>query len=337
MVLALARSSEPWCFPAGSCFFSKLFYCQQYCQQLQATESRQKGFFSRISAFFEAVLLPVAAFFRSCSTASSLEKGCFSRISDDTLGSFFHVVLALARPSELWCFHAGSYFFSKLFYCLPAAAFFRSCSTASSLEKGCFSRISDDTLGSFFHMVLALARPSELWCFHAGSYFFSKLFYCLPAAAFFRSCSTASSLEKGCFSRISDDTLGSFFTWFWHSLVLQSHGVFLPVAAFFRSCSTASSLEKGCFSRISDDTLGSFFTWFWHSLVLQSHGVFLPAAAFFRSCSTVSSTASSYKQQNLVKKVSFLGFQLFSKLVYCQLRLATESLDLSKNAVFLGF
>ena len=167
MVLALARSSEPWCFPAGSCFFSTLFYCQQYCQQLQATESRQKGFCSRISAFFEAVLL--------------------------------------------------------------------------------------------------------------------------------------------------------------------------PVAAFFRSCSTASSLEKGCFSRISDDTLGSFFTWFWHSLVLQSHGVFLPAAAFFRSCSTVSSTASSYKQQNLVKKVSFLGFQLFSKLFYCQLRLATESLDLSKNAVFLGF
>ena len=78
---------------------------------------------------------------------------------------------------------------------------------------------------------------------------------------------------------------------------------------FFRSCSTASSLEKGCFSRISDDTLGSFFTWFWHSLVLQSHGVFLPAAAFFRSCSTVSSTASSCRQQNLAKKVSFLRFQ----------------------------
>ena len=57
MILALARPSEPWWFPAGSCFFSKLFYCQQYCQQLQATESRQKGVFSRISAFFEAVLL----------------------------------------------------------------------------------------------------------------------------------------------------------------------------------------------------------------------------------------------------------------------------------------
>ena len=123
-------------------------------------------------------------------------------------------------------------------------------------------------------MVLALARSSEPWCFPAGSCFFSKLFYCQP--------------------------------------------VLLPVAAFFRSCSTASSLEKGCFSRISDDTLGSFFTWFWHSLVLQSHGVFLPAAAFFRSCSTVSSTASSCRQQNLVKKVSFLGFQLFSKLFYCQ-------------------
>ena len=82
MVLALARSSEPWCFPAGSCFFSKLFYCQQYCQQLQAIESRQKGFFSRISAFFEAVLLPVAAGNR---ISRSLEKRCFSRI----LGYFF--------------------------------------------------------------------------------------------------------------------------------------------------------------------------------------------------------------------------------------------------------
>ena len=187
------------------------------------------------------------------------------------------MVLALARSSELWCFHAGSYFFSKLFYCLPAAAFFRSCSTASSLEKGCFSRISDDTLGSFFHVVLALARSSEPWCFPAGSCFFSTLFYCQQ---YCQQLQATESRQKGFFSRIS-----AFF-----------EAVFLPVAAFFRSCSTASSLEKGCFSRISDDTLGSFFTWFWHSLVLQSHGVFLPAAAFFRSCSTVSSTASSCRQ-----------------------------------------
>ena len=115
MVLALARSSEPWCFPAGSCFFSKLFYCQQYCQQLQAIESRQKGFFSRISAFFEAVLLPVAAGNR---ISRSLEKRCFSRI----LG----------------------YFFSTLFYCLSKKVIFL------GFQAGrFFSRISDDTLGTF--------------------------------------------------------------------------------------------------------------------------------------------------------------------------------------------
>jgi len=77
VVLALARSSEPWCFPAGSCFFSKLFYCQQYCQQLQATESRQKGFFSRISVFFEAALLPVAVFFEAVLLPAVLHRVVF--------------------------------------------------------------------------------------------------------------------------------------------------------------------------------------------------------------------------------------------------------------------
>ena len=35
------------------------------------------------------------------------------------------------------------------------------------------------------------------------------------------------------FSRISDDTLGTFLAWFWHSLVLQSPGVFPPGGDFF--------------------------------------------------------------------------------------------------------
>ena len=210
MVLALARPSEPWCFPAGSCFFSKLFYCQQYCQQLQATESRQKGVFSRISAFFEAVLLPVAAGNR---ISRSLEKRCFSRIL------FFEVVLL----------PAGNCFFSIFeVVLLPAVS-------KKVVFLGDFRR----HVMEFLNVVLALARPSELLCFPAGSYFFSKLFYCLPATAFFRSRSTASSLETRCVSRLSDDTLGNFLTWFWHSLVLQSHGVFLPAATFFRGCSTA--------------------------------------------------------------------------------------------------
>ena len=44
----------------------------------------------------------------SCRAIESLEKGCFSSLSDGTLGTFFGVVLDLARPSEPWCFPAGS-------------------------------------------------------------------------------------------------------------------------------------------------------------------------------------------------------------------------------------
>ena len=124
VILVLARSSEPWCFPAGSCFFSKLFYCQQYCQQLQATESRQKGYL-----FYDF------SFFQSCFfTASSCRQlnPSISRISRLDLVSkktvflgfqtFWHsLVLQRRHVRELcnvvWCFSAGSCFFSKLFSC----------------------------------------------------------------------------------------------------------------------------------------------------------------------------------------------------------------------------
>ena len=43
----------------------------------------------------------------------------FSRISDGTLGTFFGVVLELARRSEPWCFPAGSCFFRR---CFPASS-----------------------------------------------------------------------------------------------------------------------------------------------------------------------------------------------------------------------
>ena len=167
MVLALARSSEPWCFPAGSCFFSKLFYCQQYCQQLQATESRQKGFFSRISAFFEAVLLPVAAGNR---ISRSLEKRCFSRIL------FFEVVLL----------PAGNCFFSIFeVVLLPAVS-------KKVVFLGDFRR----HVMEFLNVVLALARPSELWCFPAGSYFFRSCSTACRQLLFFEAVLLSAVLKK---------------------------------------------------------------------------------------------------------------------------------------------
>ena len=91
---------------------------------------------------FEAVLLPAGScfFFEAVPLPAVSKKVVFLGDFRRHVREFFNVILALARPSEPWWFPAGSYFFSKLFYCLPVAAFFRSCSTASSLEKGCFSR-----------------------------------------------------------------------------------------------------------------------------------------------------------------------------------------------------
>ena len=57
-------------------------------------------------------------------------------------------------------------------------------------------------------MVLELARPSEAWCFPPGGDFFEAVL--LLAAAGNR------ISRKYCFSRISDDTIGSFLAWFWN-------------------------------------------------------------------------------------------------------------------------
>ena len=42
-------------------------------------------------------------------------------------------------------------------------------------------------------------------------------------------------VEKCCFSRISEVTLGSFLAWFWNLLVLQRHGVFPAAGDFFEA------------------------------------------------------------------------------------------------------
>ena len=85
-------------------------------------------------------------------------------------------------------------------------------------------------------MVLDLARPSEPWCFAAGSCFFRSCFTGISSSSrrhqFCEQPQATESVDKCCFSRFPDDTLGSFFAWFWTLLVLPSHGVLLPGAAF---------------------------------------------------------------------------------------------------------
>ena len=169
-------------------------------------------------------------------------------------------------------------------------------------------------------MVLDLARLSEPWCFAAGSCFFRSCLTGISSSSRrHQSCEQPQATESldnlstmCCFSRISDDTLGSFFAWFWTLLVLQSHGVLLPGAAFFEAVlpasaaaaaatSSASSRRQQnlstmcCFSRISDDTLGSFLAWFW-TLLASEPWCFAAGSCFFRSWFTGISSSSRRHQ-----------------------------------------
>ena len=104
-------------------------------------------------------------------------------------------------------------------------------------------------------MVLDLARPSEPWCFAAGSCFFRSCFTGISSSSrrhqFCEQPQATESVDKCCFSRFPDDTLGSFLAWFWTLLVLQSHGVLLPGAAFFEAGLLASAAAAAATSRAS--------------------------------------------------------------------------------------
>ena len=125
------------------------------------------------------------------------------------------MVLELGRPLEARCFPPAGDSFEAVLLQQPQAT--------ESVEKCCLSRISDDTLGcrkrlffqdfrrhvmQFFGVVLELARPSEARCFPPGGDFFEAVLLQQPQAT--------ESVEKCCFSRISDDTLGNFLAWFWN-------------------------------------------------------------------------------------------------------------------------
>ena len=114
--------------------------------------------------------------------------------------------------------------------------------------------ISDDTLGSFlawFWTLLVLQSDGVLL---PGAAFFEAV---LPASAAAAATSSASSRRQqnlstnAVFSRFPDDTLGSFFAWFWTLLVLPSHGVLLPGAAFFEAVLPASAAAAAATSSAS--------------------------------------------------------------------------------------
>ena len=224
--------------------FSKLFYRHQQQQPpppvLRAAAGNAGNRIFRPCSSFRAMvfccrgLLFSKLFYRhqqqQPQATESLDKCCFSRFF--YVREFFRVVLDLARPSEPWCFAAGS-------------CFFRSCFTGISSSSRRHQFCEQPQVTESFD----LARPSELWCFAAGGCFFRSCFTGISSSnRRHQSCEQPQATESldnlstmCCFSRISDDTLGSFLAWFWTLLVLQSHGVLLPGAAFFEAVLPASA------------------------------------------------------------------------------------------------
>ena len=272
--------------PAGDFFEAVLR------QQPQATEAVEKCCFSKISEvtltflawFWDLLVLqrygvfpPAGDFFEAVlrqqpQATEAVEKGCFSRISEVTLGTFlawFWDLLVLQRHGV---FRPAGDFFEAVLRQQPQAT--------EAVEKGCFSRISEVTLGFFlawFWNLLVLQRHGV---FRPAGDFFEAVLRQQPQAT--------EAVEKGCFSRISEVTLGTFLAWFWNLLVLQRHGVFPPAGDFFEAVlrqqpQATEAVEKGCFSRISEVSLGTFLAWFRNLLVFQRHGVFLPVGDFFEA------------------------------------------------------
>ena len=300
--------------PAGDFFEAVLR------QQPQATEAVEKCCFSKISEvtltflawFWDLLVLqrygvfpPAGDFFEAVlrqqpQATEAVEKGCFSRISEVTLGTFlawFWDLLVLQRHGV---FRPAGDFFEAVLRQQPQAT--------EAVEKGCFSRISEVTLGTFlawFWNLLVLQRHGV---FPPAGDFFEAVLRQQPQAT--------EAVEKGCFSRISEVTLGTFLAWFWNLLVLQRHGVFPPAGDFFEAVllqqpQATEAVEKGCFSRISEVTLGTFLAWFWNLLVLQRHGVFPPAGDFFEAVLRQQPQATEAVEKGCFSRISEVSLGTF--------------------------
>ena len=107
------------------------------------------------------------------------------------------MVLELARPSEARCSPPGRYFFEAVLLQQPQAT-----EGNRSCRKMLFFEDFRRHVRQFFGVVLELASPSATRCFPPGGDFFEAVLLQQPQAT--------EAVEKGCFSRILDDTLGTF-------------------------------------------------------------------------------------------------------------------------------
>ena len=224
-----------------------------------------------------------------------VENYCFSRVSDDTLGTFWarfwrcsvlqgHCVSPSGRvrfqPREEEQQQQQEQQEGSMSHC------------TNLVENYCFSRVSDDTLGTFWarfwrrsvlqgHCVSPSGRvrfqPREEEQQQQQEQQEGSMSHC------------TNLVENYCFSRVLDDTLGTFWARFWRRSVLQGHCVSPSGRVRFQpreeeqqqqqeqqegSMSHCTNLvENYCFSRVSDDTLGTFWARFWRRSVLQGHCV----------------------------------------------------------------
>ena len=217
-ILGLLRPSEPWCFAAGSCFFPWCFPIwgpDVKVAKIHGSSKRKKepkasfsmGFRSRVRHFRGTILgllrpsepwcfAAGSCFFPWCfpiwgpdvkvakihgsSKRKKEPKASFSMGFRSRVRHFRGIILRLLRPSEPWCFAAGSCFFP---WCFPIwgpdvkVAKIHGSSKRKKEPKASFSMGFRSHVRHFRGTILGLLRPSEPWCFAAGSCFFP---WCFP-------------------------------------------------------------------------------------------------------------------------------------------------------------
>ena len=141
------------------------------------------------------VLLPGAAFFHGVflfggpdvkvakihgsSKRKKEPKASFSMGFRSHVRHFRGTILGLLRPSEPWCFAAGSCFFP---WCFPIwgpdvkVAKIHGSSKRKKEPKASFSMGFRSRVRHFRGTILGLLRPSEPWCFAARELLFSMVF-----------------------------------------------------------------------------------------------------------------------------------------------------------------
>ena len=171
-ILGLLRPSEAWCFAPGRWFFRSCFTASSRRQQ-----NLSKWFFPRCFPIWGPDVK--VAKIHSSSKRKKEPKASFSMGFRSYVRHFRGAILGLLRPSEAWCFAPGRWFFP---WCFPIwgpdvkVAKIHSSSKRKKEPKASFSMGFRSYVRHFRGAILGLLRPSEVWCFPAGRWFFPWCF-----------------------------------------------------------------------------------------------------------------------------------------------------------------